>query len=511
MVDILSKDSPIIDIYEYLDTTPSLETMETINQCLKNGLISQTTQSHILACALALKNTDLEDFLFSQENYGLREILKTCYVLDAVRYTNQMKRKYDILLKQNPPANAKKISRMKYKVEENSKMDQGMGSSPGFKLTGSKLKTIKSKWIKHLSKEKLEEYAMSMPVRQWQRLADMLHMAPTDFQLPWFLEYVYDTSKVPEDSVLYNFNKLTQDNVLDFVKSVDISYEHLRSGLMEKNITFDDSVKEILYNKCTPDKYLWYWEELVTDQNNNKFTEYLATVGDIEMSYGKLMERVLTVRTSGNYAMYKTLLGPAENRLNNLKVKDMGKVAILGDASSSMQIAINTSNIIASTLCSVCNAELRLFRSDDELLTSPTSVNDVIEMSKKNIAHSATAPAASLWPYYKSKTRVDIFIIVTDEEENTSHTGQSTWSYNKQENKGFMFAPLFKKYLEEVNSEAKLVFVSFTQPGVDGFMVTSIKEHIPGFDEKMLVFKMDTQRPDLSKLDKILTRLMEWK
>ena len=61
------------------------------------------------------------------------------------------------------------------------------------------------------------------------------------------------------------------------------------------------------------------------------------------------------------------------------------------------------------------------------------------------------------------------------------------------------------------NSEAKLVFVSFTQPGVDGFMVTSIKEHIPGFDEKMLVFKMDTQRPDLSKLDKILTRLMEWK
>lgn len=38
-------------------------------------------------------------------------------------------------------------------------------------------------------------------------------------------------------------------------------------------------------------------------------------------------------------------------------------------------------------------------------------------------ATSATAPAASLYPYYEAKEIIKTFIMVTDEEENTSFEG----------------------------------------------------------------------------------------
>ena len=74
-MDILSKNSSIIDIYEYQETTSTLKIMEDINMCLKNDLCSQTTICHILACALARNDSNLIDYLFSQEAYGLKEIL----------------------------------------------------------------------------------------------------------------------------------------------------------------------------------------------------------------------------------------------------------------------------------------------------------------------------------------------------------------------------------------------------------------------------------------------------
>ncbi len=207
------------------------------------------------------------------------------------------------------------------------------------------------------------------------------------------------------------------------------------------------------------------------------------------MSYGKLMERILTIRNDSAYDLYRSLLNIAETRMTNMKL-NLGTVAVLGDASASMQVAVNTSNIIASVLSNLCEAELRLFRGKDEQIQAPKSAYDVIEMSKKHLASGFTAPASSLWHYYENKKVIDTFIIVTDEEENTTNLGG--WnSYNNQPTKGYMFAPLYKKYLEEINNSAKLIFVSFTKPGIDGYMIKEFKKLIPQYAEGIHVFKMD--------------------
>ena len=99
-MDILSKNSAIIDIYEYQETTPILKLMEQIDFCFKNDLCSQTTICHVLACALAKNDHDLMDYLFSQKIYGLREILKTCFILDTDRYVAQLEKQREDIEKE---------------------------------------------------------------------------------------------------------------------------------------------------------------------------------------------------------------------------------------------------------------------------------------------------------------------------------------------------------------------------------------------------------------------------
>ena len=277
---------------------------------------------------------------------------------------------------------------------------------------------------------------------------------------------------------------------------------------------------------------LMVWEELRTSVNDLSAINTLTDEFNLEMPYGKLMERALTIRKNGAYDLYKKLVGIADDRMSSMKL-NLGSVVVLGDASASMQVAINTSSIIASILSNLCDAEIRLFRSGDELLTAPKTAQDVIDTSNKCIASGCTSPASSLLPYYEEKKHVDTFIIVTDEVENSpyrktviqekhivskvpwqtcqqsqpSQPSQPYFSSYSQFNQGSMFAPLFKKYLEEINPNVNLVFVSFTQSGVDGQMLKEIKKEIPLYEEKLQVFKMDSVRPDLTKVDKILTRL----
>lgn len=519
-MDILSKNSAIVDIYEYQETTPILKLMEQIDFCFKNDLCSQTTICHILACGLARNDHTLTDYLFSQETYGLREILKTCFILDTDRYVSQLEKQHRIL-KSQPNVNKKKLNKLEFKINDNKKMDEGMGKNSGFKLNGTKLRLIKKKWVRKVTPHALECFAMGMPMRQWQRLSDMLHIAPSDYSLDWFSEYVYDQTKAPETSLLSRFNNLKHDgsNLLEFLVQNKPEYNLIRHALQERNIPINDECKNEIMRNTFVDKYLWYWEELRTSTNDLSAINILGGGFNLEMPYGKLMERALTIRKNGAYDLYKKLVTIADDRMNSMKL-NLGSVVVLGDASSSMQVAINTSSIIASILSNLCDAEIRLFRSNDELLQAPKTAQDVIDMSNKCTASGCTSPASSLWPYYEGKKHVDTFIIVTDEVENTPYRKPfentksignkvylQTYANTQALQTSYMFAPLFKKYLEEVNPNVNLVFVSFTQSGVDGQMVREIKKEIPLYEEKLQIFKMDTIRPDLTKVDKILTRL----
>jgi hypothetical protein len=171
-----------------------------------------------------------------------------------------------------------------------------------------------------------------------------------------------------------------------------------------------------------------------------------------------------------------------------------------------MQVAVNSATIIGSVLCSCLDASLSFF--DTKCYDGPCvprSVEDVLRVTNAVKANNATAPAACLWPFLAKKIPVDLFIVVTDEEENTTYDG--AWCRDNAD-KGKLFVGLFEKYLKEVNPAASVFFVSFLKnTTTNGQMVTDFNN--AGLGEKCKQFRFDPTRPDLSKLNTLIAEIAE--
>lgn len=122
--------------------------------------------------------------------------------------------------------------------------------------------------------------------------------------------------------------------------------------------------------------------------------------------FGKLMERILTFRHFGLDKLADALLVLANSCLEKLKsywsehVNEQ-KVAVIGDASASMQLAIESATIFAS-LVSIC-LQGELSFCNDEPITSPIkrpcNVKEALHVCSKVQANGCTSPAAALYKY----------------------------------------------------------------------------------------------------------------
>ena len=72
-----------------------------------------------------------------------------------------------------------------------------------------------------------------MPGRQ--ELADLVHLHPSDFQLPWFLSFVFG-HPAPEDSLVVQAQKLTPENAEELVTQYKFPYSFLRKNLPDMSL-----------------------------------------------------------------------------------------------------------------------------------------------------------------------------------------------------------------------------------------------------------------------------------
>ena len=256
------------------------------------------------------------------------------------------------------------------------------------------------------------------------------------------------------------------------------------------------------------DAFYRAYEDLECETVDKVLTERFENGEELDLPYGKLMERLLTIkiirenirpapvwgqaytpapsksdRTKAGF--FPLLIPMAEKRLEEISLPLEQPIVVIGDKSSSMDVAIRTSTIIASLLTAITSAKLVFFNNNNhDASFIPRNIEQVLEMAVTTHATGSTAPAASLYPFYQKKEVVKTFIMVTDEEENTPY-------------QGYKFLQLFKLYREEVYP-ARLVFVSFLRNQHDpGQMVSQLeRSHVP-----VMQFKFDQTRPDLTKLD----------
>ncbi len=469
--------------------------------------------TNVFTVALALNDYEFAEVLLNLPVFTLQELLSACKKLDSKRLYNARQKRVVKLEAQG--AKASKIAKAKRELADVTR-NVDICQLPAT-LSGAKIRFLSS-WIYKLPEDRLIWFASCMSKNLWRELADLLHLSPNLMNVNWFLPHMYG-SRAPRNTVVREANNITAATYMHYISKYQPDYSLVRRNPILRKFNLTDDIKTLIAMYTPVHTLLWYWEDLQCESVNNIINTKLMEEGDVDLQYGKLLERLITINESKKCPMlFKTLQDIAEERLREQTVMLEKPVAVLGDASGSMQVAINTSSIIASLLTAMCDADLRFFRTQDEYITHPPrTVKGVVELSQKCRAGNMTSPVASLYPYYRDKKVIKTFILVTDEIENvpivldSNNQIVSTQKGYGQKRQYFQsthgtrkcdFAQLFKYYSNEV-FPARLVFFSFIQNNTTGQMVKQLNKIYPDCADRISVFRFNKQRPDLSKLDHI--------
>lgn len=434
------------------------------------------------------------------DRIDLPEMLKACKVLDSARYLRQLTRKLSKL------HNPRRIRRQQLLIDKQMQLVAEFNYSP-FKasLTGCRNTTVKH-WTRRIPPDVLQTRAFMFGVSNWKELADLVHLSRKDFKVNWFLDYCFG-KPAPNNSLVQILNTIDTDNFGYYYTKYKLPYVCLRVASEQFLLRSED--KLLIVQQEQLDTILWYWNELNSPDTELVFALRLhtATSNQIKtLTYGKLLDAVL--KTSDNSVLKSVLIGIAEQRLqvykgqSNLSL-NTHPVAILCDASSSMQVAIRTSSIFASLLSVLTEAKMLVFRARNNTINCPPkTVSQAISMATTIRAYGTTSPASSLYYLYINDIPAHTVVVVTDEEENIGYDDNGVSSKNN-------FAGLWKKYLNEVCPEARLVFISFTDSNRDGDMIKSLR-NVMGDSycrELITVHKVNRSNPDLNRLDYILASM----
>lgn len=451
-----------------------------------NGVeIGQKAKSCILAAAWCRHDHVLaSSLLLDRKLFTLTEILKAVTMLDAARQIRVFEKKLKRLELAKTKASSKKLGKIKNDIDNLTRMKPSTGS-----VSGAVARHIQ-RWTRTLNKEELEYFALHMSTEPWKKLADVVHFNPSkDFPaLTWFLPFCFGAS-APSDSMVSRCRDLTNANVNELLKEFRIPYSHLKGYKDQLN---NESKARIAANEEKLDTILWHYEDIQCPEVDEILGVRLNAGERVTLPYGKLMERLLTLRsmrapqryviysqdgwgdqedqfkndgpnlaeaTKITSPFYKHLISIAEDQLNAIKLPLESPVAVLGDASPSMDVAIRTATILSSLLTAICSAELTFF-CETMFRPSfvPKTIEEILDLAINTRTYPGTANAAGLLPYYNDKKIVKTFVMVTDEEENSS--------VQMADGTSIVFFDLFMKYRAEIYP-SKLVLISFLRRQTD--------------------------------------------
>jgi hypothetical protein len=271
----------------------------------------------------------------------------------------------------------------------------------------------------------------------------------------------------------------------------------------QHNLLKNGTISEILADNIPVSTAIWYLEELAVnsskvpklDRNRLNAEAWTLEATKVTESFGKLLERILRFKSKGWKHLANDMKSAASNRLLQLQEEFSdseggSSTVVFGDASSSMQTAIEAATIIATMASIFWNAELSFFHSTHQASPHPrpTTVDQALDVCSKIRAIGCTSLAAALMPYYKRKIPIDRIILVTDEQENTICEG-----YN--------FARLLEAYKKQVKKDVELIII-----GVGSlYRPFHLSLENSGIEFKRV--EIDKCRPDLTKFDDMLRQV----
>lgn len=440
--------------------------------------LSPGARARALAAAWARRDEDLGAFLLEQPQWDLTAVARAVQLLDAGRQARALRRRI-ARLEVEGRVRPRRLGALRSTLSDLGREGEG------FSFSGALARKVR-RWVRRIPAETLAYYALTFPLAPWRTLADLCHLAPGDFQLPWFLSVAFGAAP-PEDSALAALGAAGAAELPALAERFEVPYSTLRVRVPPGQHPPELRVAVARYESL--DTLLWYYEELRCEAVDARIAERLRAGDEPEFGYGKLMERLFAARDL-KAPFWELLLPVAERQVDRHVLPIDPPVVVLGDASASMTVAIRVATIIGSVLALLARADLRFF--NHALISAPVvprRIADVVKVASSIRASGSTAPAAALWPSLARRELVRTFMVVTDEEENA-------------ECKGLRFDAMLEQYRREHHA-ADVVFVSFLRQTEPGQMVTTLAAR--GIACRQ--FRLDPKRPDLTKLDEFIGHL----
>eukprot|EP01064_Diplonema_japonicum_P029287 TRINITY_DN4700_c0_g5_i1.p1 TRINITY_DN4700_c0_g5~~TRINITY_DN4700_c0_g5_i1.p1 ORF type:complete len:891 (+),score=307.70 TRINITY_DN4700_c0_g5_i1:64-2736(+) len=370
-------------------------------------------------------------------------------------------------------------------------------------MSGSMCKRFQA-WIKKIKKGTLMHYLLEFGLEPWKEFCDIIHINPNDLSLDEFLRCVYDSKRRRPGNVEYGL-KLTNDTLEDItaLKKHHVPLTYLRKKFDMKRVS--NRVKAAITEYTDINTVVWWYEELMCKETDQILENRITKKCEVpSFGYGKLVERLMSMHAADS-PVFQNLVPVAEEKIKEYHLPLKTPMAVLGDCSGSMHVAVRTGSIIVSLLTALGSADLLFFNHDaiDPLFT-PKTIKDVLMLSHFTRADGATSPASALERLYLARKKVETLLLVSDEEENEPAAITKLG-----------FTQLIKKYIAEINKDLKVVLVSFLPSKVYSGDLRPADQQLKGQMYLELVaegivplqLRIDGNRPDLTKIDFLLGRL----
>lgn len=441
---------------------------------LEHGVeLSPGVRARVLAAAWARRDHELANALLARPPWTIAAVVKALQLLDAGRQARALAKRI-ARLEADGRTRASVLGALRSRLHDLER-EGAVGS-----LSGALARHVQ-RWMRSVPGEQLTYFALTLPKEPWRQLADLVHPRPDALSAPWFLGVAHGEA-APAGSALADCAAATPEMLPRVAATHRVPYSFLRTVAKPA----PEALREAVARYESLDTLLWYYEELRSEALDREVAKRLDAGESSALGVGKLMERVITLRDL-KAPFWPRLVPAVDRQLARLRLPLEAPVVVLGDASSSMTVAVRVATIIGSVLTVLTQADLRFFNQG--LLRPklvPRDTAGVLAVTDATQAVGSTAPAAALWPSLQKRDLVRTFVVVTDEEENTDA-------------QGMRFDAMYAKYRDEC-FPAQVVFVSFIGQQARGQMTAALE--LKGLAYRQL--RLDRARPDLTRLDAML-------
>ena len=433
--------------------------------------LTNGNKSRVLAAALARRDWELAELVMDRAvdpTTSVGIVYKAIKLLDAQREATALEKKLQRDERQMErmslactirPSKVRKQRRKANLIRSNINDLRAEPTPETATLTSSV-----ARWItKLLTKLPADAYSSAGREHIWKHICDLCHVKPSQVPAEGFVEALFSKGAAgvqPSDALL------TEHTLADAVRS-GVKYDKIRALLPEvvrRGVSED--VMIALAEHEDLDTLLWWYETELRSEHIEKAIHQRLSAGQVPtLSYGKLVERIVTLGTvpdtgpktvdealaamglAADDLPYDVLAEISEQIAQSLadsgpqmavpgflpdlvqaagvRQKDIAlplrtPVLVAGDMSASMQVCVMSASIIASIITGLAEAELVFF--NHQLVTAPIQPKDcasAVELSHLVQAVGQTANASALVEAYELRKRYNTVVMVTDEEENT--------------------------------------------------------------------------------------------